>query len=133
MLGAARDLGERVVERAPAGGTRGEGHRGVLALVDEALTGEPLRPRDVGRSGKRRGRGGQWQGFGHEGSGFSARGPRVNGRRPEGTGNHPGMQRESNAPPWLATTIPHGTADRADYPAPRAAAGLRAHRPRPRG
>ena len=51
-------LGERLVERAPARRARGERDRGILAVVQEALAHELLRASDVG---------GAWNGRGREG------------------------------------------------------------------
>ena len=57
-LRVLRELGERAVERAPPRRARGERYGGVLALVQEALADELLRPRDFG---------GSWNGRGREG------------------------------------------------------------------
>ena len=57
-LGSSSSSASAMVERAPAGGARGERDRGVLALVQEALAHELLRARDLG---------GTWNGRGREG------------------------------------------------------------------
>ena len=54
-LGVGLELGERLVERAPARRPGRERDRRILALVEEALAHELLRARDVG--GTRNGRG----------------------------------------------------------------------------
>ena len=54
-LGILLELREGHVQGAPAGRAGGEGLGGILALVQEALVDELLRPRDSGRTWDRRG------------------------------------------------------------------------------
>jgi hypothetical protein len=56
VLLALGELDQGSIERAAPGAAGAERHLRVLALMDEALTGELLGPRDIGGRGKRRGR-----------------------------------------------------------------------------
>jgi hypothetical protein len=67
VVGAGVELGQRRVERAPAGAPRRQGLLGGLPLEHEGLTGKVLCPLDVGGNWKRRGLSGRCDGFSHDG------------------------------------------------------------------
>ena len=67
MVGAGVELGQRRVERAPAGAAGCQRLLGRLPLEHEGLAGKVFCPLDVGGNWKRRGLSGRCDGFSHDG------------------------------------------------------------------
>jgi hypothetical protein len=67
VVGAGVELGQRRVERAPAGATGCQRLLGRLSLEHEGLAGKVFCPLDVGGNWKRRGLSGRCDGFSHDG------------------------------------------------------------------
>jgi hypothetical protein len=101
-LGPRLHLGQRRIQRAAAGAAGRQRDRGVLAVVDEALTGELLRTGDVRRIGKGGcGLDGRRRGISHETARSSGGAPAEDQRR-QGRCAILRDRRGEGAPYWTA-------------------------------